>query len=87
MKPSLNNQRVIAQAGWFTAHQYSKKFNKYVDLKYNRELKKNIIEVVIPKKIKKDLLEGLNVFGVNSRTLFSDVTGICKYINWEYDSE
>ncbi len=86
LKPSLNNQRVIAQAGWFTAHKYSKKNSKYVDLKYNRELKENIIEVVIPQKIKKDILEGLNVFGINSKTLFNDVAGICQHINWEFES-
>ncbi len=84
LKPTLNNQRVIAQAGWFTAHKYAKKNEKFVDLRSNSEMKNYLMEVRIPKNIKKQILEGLNLFGINSKSLFNDVTGICQHINWEF---
>jgi FRG domain len=84
LKPTLNNERIIAQAGWFTAHKYSTSAKCFVDLRTNKEIKDSIIEVTIPKKIKPEILESLNVFGINSQTLFPDITGICNQMNWEF---
>ena len=84
LKPTLNNKRVIAQAGWFTAHKYSKKNEKFVDLRSNSEMKAMLFEVRISKVIKSKILESLNLFGINSKTLYNDVSGICHHINWEF---
>ncbi|HEX4375335.1 MAG TPA: FRG domain-containing protein [Puia sp.] len=84
LKPTLNNERIIAQSGWFTAHKYSTSANCFVDLRTNAEIKDSIIEVIIPKGTKPTVLESLNVFGINSQSLFPDVSGICKQMNWEF---
>lgn len=84
LKPTLNNQRIIAQAGWFTAHKYSTSARCFVDLRHNRDIRHAITEVTIPMKIKSELLESLNVFGINNQTLFPDMTGICRQVNWEF---
>ncbi|MBK6266956.1 FRG domain-containing protein [Marivirga sp. S37H4] len=84
LKPTLNNQRVISQSGWFTAHKYSKTNERFVDLRSNREMKENIMEVQIPNEIKTKILEGLNLFGINNKSLFNDIGGICQHINWEF---
>jgi len=84
LKPTLNNERIIAQVGWFTAHKYSTSVNCFVDLRTNKEIQNSIIEMTIPKKIKPEILESLNVFGINSQTLFPDITGICNQMNWEF---
>ncbi|WP_293915960.1 MULTISPECIES: FRG domain-containing protein [unclassified Sphingobacterium] len=85
LKPTLNNERIIAQSGWFTAHKFSSKTKSFVDLRTNIEIKDAIIEVTIPKEIKANLLESLNVFGINNQTLFPDITGICNHLNWEFN--
>jgi len=84
LKPTLNNERIIAQSGWFTAHKYSTSAKCFVDLRKNTDIEKSIIEVVIPKVIKPTILDSLNVFGINNQTLFPDVSGICKHMNWEF---
>jgi FRG domain len=84
LKPTLNNERIIAQAGWFTAHKYSTSAKCFVDLRTNTDIKDSIIEVIIPKGIKSTILDSLNVFGINNQTMFPDVTGICKHMNWEF---
>lgn len=84
LKPSLNNQRIIAQSGWFTAHKYSESSKRFVDLTTNPLVHKNLIEVEIPKNLKTNLLDKLNLFGINYQTLFPDVSGLCNQLNWEF---
>ncbi|HAF34208.1 MULTISPECIES: FRG domain-containing protein [Sphingobacterium] len=85
LKPDLNNNRIVAQSGWFSVHKYSSKAKRFVDLKTNREIKDNLLEVIIPGKQKKDILKNLNTFGINHQSLFPDITGFCKNINWEFN--
>ena len=37
-KPNLNNERIIAQSGWFTISRYSKKSRRFVDLHHNKSI-------------------------------------------------
>lgn len=39
IKPTLNNPRIIAQHGWFTAHKYSTSNNRFVSLEKNKKIK------------------------------------------------
>lgn len=84
LRPALNNERIIAQAGWFTAHKYSPNGKRFVPLEVNTDLKDNIWELKIPAQHKKTILKRLSVFGINYQTLFPDITGICKQLNWVY---
>jgi hypothetical protein len=87
LRPALNNERIIAQAGWFTAHKYSHSQNKFVSLQSNNDLKNNILEYTIPAKLKPSILKTLSVFGVNYQTLFPDVIGVCNHLNWMYSDK
>lgn len=84
LRPALNNERIIAQAGWFTAHMYSNEAKRYVPLEKNKDLNGNIWELKIPASQKKSILKKLSVFGINYQTLFPDIMGICKHLNWTY---
>ncbi len=84
LKPTLNNNRIVAQAGWFTAHRYYHKAKRFVKLEYNDKLKDGISLIIIPSEIKPDILNKLSVYGVNNRTLFPDVVGLCNHLNWKY---
>jgi len=84
LRPALNNERIIAQGGWFTAHKFSNKAKCFVKLETNLELKNKIIQIKIPFSIKKDILKRLSVFGINSQSLFPDISGVCNHLNWMY---
>lgn len=84
LRPTLNNERIVAQAGWFTAHRYSKTDNQFVSLENNLNLKNYLTEIEIPAQLKKELLRKLSMFGVNNQTIFPDVNGLSLHLNWKY---
>ncbi len=84
LKPALNNERIIAQSGWFTAHKYSHSSGIFVKLETNSDLKNKLHQVKIAAKFKKEILKSLSIFGINSQVLFPDITGVCYHLNWKY---
>ena len=83
--PNLNNERIIAQSGWFTAHHYSEDLNQFVPLEENKLIAKNLLKILIPKNLTGDILEELNILGVNHNHIFPDVEGLCNHINWRFE--
>ena len=84
LKPALNNDRIIAQSGWFTVHKYSNITKGFVELENNKELKRKILQIQIPHSLKIEILKSLSIFGINSQVLFPDVSGVCNHLNWKY---
>lgn len=84
LRPALNNERIIAQAGWFTAHKYSKSAKSFVKLETNSDLTDKLIQIKVPKIIKKEVLRRLSVFGIHSQSLFPDIMGLCNHLNWQF---
>jgi hypothetical protein len=87
LRPTLNNERIIAQLGWFTAHRFSNTNKAFVALETHRKLKTQILELEITANLKEYFLRKLSIFGVNSRTVYPDVTGLCLHLNWKYQYE
>jgi len=86
LQPTWNNVRIVAQGGWFTAHIYSKTSKRFVSLESNTDMKGSLThQIEIPGKTKSDTLEQLDMLGINSQSLFPDVEGLCKYVNWRHD--
>lgn len=81
-QPTHNNARLIAQCGWFSVHPF------YAQQKF-KGLDEDVIHFLfvfhlqIPASEKSDILSKLNMLGINSRTLFPDLDGLCRQINWE----
>jgi hypothetical protein len=84
LNPTLNNARIIAQQGWFTAHRYSNTRSQYLPLQKNSEIKGRIKTYEIDPEYKITMLDELNILGINYQTLFPDVMGVTNQINWEY---
>jgi hypothetical protein len=83
LRPVLNNERIIAQSGWFTAHAFSTTYKKFVTLNNNKKTSTRIKTYRIPAGLKKEFLIKLDKFGINYQTMFPDAVGLCKQINWE----
>jgi FRG domain len=81
-KPNLNSTRIVAQSGWFTAHRYSTSYGRFVPLESNTDIKERLVQIEILGGEKQPVLKKLDTLGVNSQSLFPDVEGVCKYINW-----
>ncbi|WP_051590594.1 FRG domain-containing protein [Flavobacterium daejeonense] len=84
LRPTLNNERIVVQSGWFTAHKYSNKAKRFVTLETNSAIKTSLTQIEIPADIKKDILNKLSMFGINSRTVYPDVNGLSMHLNWKY---
>lgn len=84
-KPKLNNSRIIAQSGWFTAHKHSKTAGRFVPLDENPDLNGAITRIEIPHKLHAQLLTQLNLLGINYQTMYTDMEGLCKHINWLHE--
>lgn len=84
-QPRLDNPRILAQHGWFTLHRYSKSAEGFVALESNTEIRGHLSEFRIPNGQRAQLLRSLDRHGINRRTLFPDLEGLCKHLNWQFD--
>lgn len=86
-RPPQNNERIIAQEGWFTVHRYSKKEKTFIPLDQHKDLKNKIFRMNVPASEKRDILRKLNAFGINNGTMYPDFEGVCRQLNWEYEEK
>jgi len=90
LKPNVNNSRVRAQSGWFTAHTYSSFAGRFVDLRDNTSITKKtddghpgrVVQISVPNARKPDLLKFLDRFGVNEETVYPGPEGTANYLKW-----
>jgi FRG domain-containing protein len=86
-QPRLDNPRIIAQDGWFTLHRFSGKSGKFIPLEANSDVKGNLSEFRIAAKDRPEILLSLDRLGVNRRTLFPDLEGLCMHLNWKHGTD
>lgn len=84
LKPQINNERIIAQAGWFTIHGYTSTEQQFLSLETTLQSNALIKAFEINKSAKIDVLRKLSIFGINNRTLFPDLSGLSSHLNWKY---
>ena len=83
-KPSINNERLSAQAGWFTAHVYSRKAKNFVDLHKNTSLTHRVLMKGVKGVDKAGILRSLDRVGINQESLFPGLEGTCRYVDWYF---
>lgn len=84
-QPRLNNHRIIAQHGWFTLHRYSPVDGRFVPLEHDPSIKQHLTELCILENKRRDILRSLELFGVNRKTLFPDLDGLCRFLNLKHE--
>jgi hypothetical protein len=81
-RPNLNNERIIAQNGWFTIHSLKKNENKFLPLHEEAGFTNEIWLVEIPAGLKATMMLKLSILGINNETIYPGIEGTCKHINW-----
>lgn len=82
--PNIVSTRLVPQAGWFTIHKLNSKKDRFIALENNTKFKKLLTKVIVNKNIT-DMMKHLDLFGINSASLFADLDGLCKQINVKKD--
>ena len=91
-RPKLNSPRIIAQQGWFSLNGFQPAANspttgegEFFSLDHHPVHFLWGSHVVIPEADKSTILRRLDKLGVNYESVFPDLDGICRYINWQND--
>ena len=86
-KPNLNNERIVAQNGWFTIHSNKNKVGKIIPLDEEEDFKGKLWQIEIPAVHHAEILGKLNILGINQETIYPGIEGTCRYINWMNEIE
>jgi hypothetical protein len=82
-EPRPFDRRIAAQQGVFTYHPYpERELEPAIEYSgMHNAFNTNLVEIVIPKKIKSMLVRDLHVLGINKATLFPDLEGLSWDLN------
>jgi len=87
-RPNVISRRISAQSGVFTVHKF---IDNNPSLKHDvvrfdthRGFKNRLLKIKIPHKYFPDLRSKLNIAGINSSTIFPDIDGLCRHLEWRY---
>ncbi|MHA4737767.1 FRG domain-containing protein [Dyadobacter sp. MSC1_007] len=84
LMPTINNPRIAAQAGWFTAFGHKFRLGeKFVALDQDPDFGPNLTEIRIPSQSLDEVIFQLSQLGANNSTIYPDLEGLCKHLNWE----
>ena len=82
-RPKIISRRISAQGGAFTVHKINTK-GRVVTFEKHANFKKKLMKIIVPQKHFSKIRHRLNILGVNSSTLFPDIDGLCKHLQWRY---
>ena len=83
--PRAISPRILNQKSVFTVHLPATQTIQ-VEPHYAWKDHSTLAKLVIPAKLKPELIEMLNDYGINSVTLFPDLEGLSRHVNWETET-
>ena len=81
-QPRHITRRIVAQTGWFTVHKYVEENKGFIALEKNSRYKGRLTRVLIPANSFARIRRELDRYGFNSATLYADIDGICRHLQW-----
>lgn len=78
-RPNLFSPRMAAQSGWFTLHSYP----PFTPLDQDKLYEGSLGKLLISFGRAKHPISYLDKLAINCSTLFPDLDGLCKYLNWK----
>ena len=80
-QPNTANERLANQSGYFSIHKNPEK-----EFKMDSNIGE-LIKIMIPAKLKSDLISMLNQYGINFLSLYPDLEGLSKHLCWFYQKD
>lgn len=80
-KPNHITKRISAQFGWFTIHK-SNSDRKFIPFERNEEYSERLFKIKISSKCFKECKSRLHNFGINSASMYPDIDGLAKHVEW-----
>lgn len=85
LQPSFVTPRLTAQAGCFTAHSYQRNGQGWVPIEEDSRLTERLYHFTIPSARVEVILEQLPRLGISAESLFPDLDGTCRHLNWLHE--
>lgn len=82
LAPNINNARVAAQSGWFTAFGLPSGKNTFLALEDDEYFNDQLVEFRIAKSNFQNILHQLDQLGIHNGTIYPDLEGLCRHINY-----
>ncbi|MEO1172999.1 MAG: FRG domain-containing protein [Myxococcota bacterium] len=85
-RPADFTERVVAQQGWFTLHQYYATYG-FVEMQRSFYYAKHLTKFEIPAAKFSEFRFTLDMLGINRAALFPGLDGLCRTIRWQNSLE
>lgn len=82
-KPNHITKRISSQFGWFTIHK-SNHEKKFMPFEMNKQYSERLFKIQIDSKCFKECKIRLHNFGINSASMYPDIDGLAKHVEWLY---
>ena len=82
-RSTVVSRRISAQAGLFTVHKINENDNM-IKFETNKEFKNKLTKAIIPHEHFASIRKQLHVLGVNNSTIFPDIDGFCRHLEWRF---
>jgi hypothetical protein len=85
-RPRVIGHRIQAQSGLFSVHAVKERYGKpdFIPLEINKVLTSRLIRIPIEAAKFAKLRKELDVLGVNESTMYPNLDGVCKHLQWRY---
>ncbi|UEG54916.1 FRG domain-containing protein [Mucilaginibacter daejeonensis] len=82
-RSTVVSRRISAQSGVFTVHKINEG-GKMIRFETHRTFSKKLTKVTIPAAQFAAIRKQLHIMGVNSASVFPDIDGYCRHLEWRY---
>jgi len=82
-RPKVISPRISAQAGVFTAH-YINSAGSVVRFETHKKYAESLVKIIVPRQAFPETRQQLHMMGVNASTVFPDLDGLCRHLEWRY---
>lgn len=80
-KPNHITKRISSQFGWFTIHR-GESDGKFVPFEEHEDYSKRLIKIEIASQSFRECRVRLHNFGINSSSMYPDIDGLAKHVDW-----
>jgi hypothetical protein len=86
ISPNWVARRIANQSGLFTIHTPGDNAGNLIfkNLDEDETFDPLLRKFIIPKNKRAELIKELNVYGISHSSVFPDLDGLCKSLNWQY---